>query len=1273
MAIHYQSMRTSIKLIPLFLLLFFSVSVFSQSEAVWTVASQTNKPISLQKEKSISTYTLDFEHLQNQLKNTPKRGNFSSKSSAVTIGFPTEENTITNFKITETNVFAPDLAKKYPSIKSYMGVSTENPSEKIYFSVDPSGFHGLIRTSKNTHYINPSEEKNTYYLAEKSAFTTTEFECKVEEASKETISKNSYALRPVDDGMLRTYRMALACTAEYAKYHTDRAEVSDGTEQQKKAAVLAAMNTSITRINSVYENDLAISLQLIANNDDLIFLDADTDGLTNGNGQTLINEIQDVIDAAVGFSNYDIGHVFSTSTSGGDGIAQLASVCTSNKARGVTGYINPIGDVYDIDFVAHEIGHQFGATHTFNNSCSSNRSGATSVEPGSGSTIMAYAGICPSNVQGNSDAYFHAISISQIWDNITEGSSTCGTTSAINNTAPVITELTDYTIPAGTPFVLNATVTDSNDDTLTYTWEQQNNEVSVQPPVANATNGPSFRSYPPSLSSKRFFPRESDILNNNLAPTWEVIPTVSRTLNFSLLVRDNNAEGGQIARGDLSVTTVKTNTPFAVTSQTANETLQGGSVYKVTWDVGETNKIPISTSFVDVCLILNNDFENPIILSEKTKNDGSKQVVIPGDITTSNARIMVKASDNIFFALNQATLSIEASDYALLFDTLEYNICQPNTLTIPFTYHSYGTFSEPVTFSATNIPPGLVVNFSETTVTSNDTAVNVTIDNTENLTVGINDFTIVATSEGGQIKEYPIELSIFSNTFEAINITSPTNGATEQPLQTILTWDEYTNANSYAIQISKSSNFSNIIVDETTTLTQYQPTNLEETTTYYWRIKPINTCGEGNFTSTSSFTTINISCESYVSNATLYISSVGTSTTTSNLTITDNGSLSSITVGVDITHSWLEDLSISLISPSGTVVPLIAEQCGDRDNIVATFSDDGNNISCATTTPTLSGIIKPQQTLSILSGEPIKGTWKLKVDDANNDDGGSINSFRINLCVNGDLSTDTDKDGVLDEDDLCPNTPIGAKVDIYGCEIFSLPTNNYRIKLTDESCISSNNGSITIDASENYNYTATLTGNGTFTTQDFKASTEFTNLSAGSYQLCFTTDASSTYQQCFDVQINEPEPLNVIANKSNKNSVSLNLSGSDVYLIELNGILQKTNRDFVELNLKKGINALKVYTEKDCQGIYQELIISSGEMAIFPNPFIDELTIYTDTPSIKNSISIFNITGEMVNSQTQISDENGHIKLYLSSLTSGLYMMNIQNENTTKTFKLLKK
>ncbi|MCM5661790.1 reprolysin-like metallopeptidase [Galbibacter mesophilus] len=1270
-------MNNTAKLFSIFCVLLYSLSTYSQKESVWQPAQGSQKISTLKKVQQTPSFHLNFSELKAALKAvSDKKNGFANKNNTVNLRFPTGKGTYETFKITEKAVLSKELSQKYPSIKSYQGVSEDNPLKRIYFSIDSNNFHGLIRNNGHVTLINPfATEKDMYYLADKSDFHTADFHCKVMEEKNAVTAKTMgiYSAKPVDDGQLRTYRMALACTGEYAEFHIEAANVTNGTTAQKKEAVLAAMNTTITRVNSVYENDLAIRLELIANNDDLIFLDPDTDGFTNGRAVELIEENQNIIDNIVGSSNYDIGHIFATSGSGGDGIAVLSSVCVADrKAKGATAFVSPVGDAYDIDFVAHEIGHQFGATHTFNNSCNSNRTLATAVEPGSGSTIMAYAGICPSNVQGSSDAYFHAISISQIWDNITQGASTCGSLENIPNSAPVISTLTNYSIPAGTAFVLDAEVTDSNGDVLTYSWEQQNNEVSVQPPVPDATGGPAFRSFLPTLSSKRYFPQESEILNNNLTPLWEVIPNVARTLNFSLLVRDNNPNGGQIARGDLRVATINTGEAFSITSQNSPETLQGGSVYTVNWNVAGTNKVPINTSFVDIYLIVENNFEAPILLSDNTKNDGTKQVVIPGDITTTNARIMVKAANNIFFAINEAVLGIQPSNFALLFNTIEYNVCQPNNIEIPFTYHAYNSFNETVSFTTEDAPSGLNINFSQPNATSNNTSINTSVSGIENLIPGNNSFKIVATASGGERKEYPIELKVFSNSFANVNLTSPANNETEVSLSPILSWEDYDNANQYEIQIAQTPSFSNILFSEILNISEYQAPQLEETQTYYWRVKPINTCGEGSFSPAFTFSTVNISCNSFENNNRVPIPSVGANTITSSIDIFENGFLNTMEVSVNISHTWLEDLSISLISPSGTVIPLIVNQCSEQNDMDVIFSDDGTLPICTNGTPALSGIVKPEETLATLNGEPIKGKWVLKVDDANDEDGGFINSFGIDFCVDGDFVLDSDQDGVLDPNDNCPNTPSGTKVDVNGCELFSLSPTNFNIVVTDESCIGNNDGSITVAAEESFSYTAILTGTNN-ASNSFSTSTTFEGLEAGTYNLCFTLEEEPNYQSCYEITVSEPLPLNVFTSKSDNNMLTLNLSGSNLYTIEHNGIISKTDKDEFEITLQKGINTLKVSGEKDCQGIFQELIISHGEISVIPNPVISQTTIYSSASQSETNLSLYDISGQLVFSEKRMSNSNGEIELNLDKFPSGLYLLNVENSETTKTIKIIKK
>jgi hypothetical protein len=319
---------------------------------------------------------------------------------------------------------------------------------------------------------------------------------------------------------LKTFRLAMAASGEYTQFH-------GGTV----ALGLAAIVTVVNRVNQVYEVDLSVSLQLVGNNDEIVYTDITTDPYDNSGND--IDTNQSVLDNIIGSQNYDVGHVVNT---GAGGLAALGSVCTSFKAQGITGTNQPTGDPFMIDYVAHELGHQFAGQHSFNGSVAScaNRSSNDAYEPGSGATIMAYAGICgEQNLQNNSDAMFHAHSVAQMRSFIANTS--CGTSSDLNNSAPVVQAGNDVTIPISTAFKLTGSATDSDNDNLLYAWEQLDlgaPSTSAQTMVDDGSR-PLFRSWLPVSEPTRYFPRLSNVLSQTTV-IGETYPTTTRVLNFRL-------------------------------------------------------------------------------------------------------------------------------------------------------------------------------------------------------------------------------------------------------------------------------------------------------------------------------------------------------------------------------------------------------------------------------------------------------------------------------------------------------------------------------------------------------------------------------------------------------------------------------------------------------------------------------------------------------------------------------------------------------------------
>ncbi|MBP7273687.1 MAG: proprotein convertase P-domain-containing protein, partial [Saprospiraceae bacterium] len=426
---------------------------------------------------------------------------------------------------------------------------------------------------------------------------------------------------------------------------------------------------SVNRVSGVYETELATRLTLVATELNVVFTNAGSDPFTgNNNANTLINESQTVIDMNIGTANYDIGHTFST---GGGGLAQLGCVCGSSKARGITGSGNPVGDAYDIDYVAHEMGHQFGGSHTFNGdagNCSGNRSASSAYEVGSGSTIQAYAGICGSNgnqdLQDHSDAYFHIRSLEQMMTFI-QGGGNCATVVAgtPTNTSPQIISPvagTTYTIPKSTPFFLTGAATDANSDALTYCWEEWDLGTAGQINAASTT-APIFRSFLPTTSPMRYFPKLSDVVAGTTT-YGEVLPTVARTLNFKLTARDNRPTangGGGFCRQQYTVTVADLG-PFDVTSQNTSVTWLSGQSQAVTWNPNGTAGAPINCANVNILLSTDGGVTFPTTLASNVPNNGTYNITVP-NVVTATGRIMVVCANNIFYDVNVANILINAA------------------------------------------------------------------------------------------------------------------------------------------------------------------------------------------------------------------------------------------------------------------------------------------------------------------------------------------------------------------------------------------------------------------------------------------------------------------------------------------------------------------------------------------------------------------------------------------------------------------------------------
>lgn len=590
------------------------------------------------------------------------------------VDLPMPNGSFRTFNVWQTPVMEKTLADKYPGIYTFTAVATDDRRVTAKLDLTPDGFHAMVFDGSSTYFINPYSRVNDgYYLCYyKHDYIRPLNQRMVCEVADEKIQDAGEAMSMTQNGLpplqLRVngttnkkYRLALACTGEYAQAAT-------GTATPTKAQVLAKMVVSVNRVNGVYERELDVTMTLIANEDTLIFLDGASDPYSNNNGGTMLGQNQTTVNNRIGSANYDIGHVFST---GGGGIASLGCVCSSgNKARGVTGSSSPVGDDFDIDYVAHEMGHQFGAEHTFNansGSCASNGVSNSAYEPGSGTTIMAYAGICGSanDIQQHSDAYFHARSLEQISTYITTGNgSNCPVTTASPNatvnTLPSFTAV--YSIPFLTPFELTApAVADPDKDTLSYCWEEWDLGDFGSSWSATRLKGPIFRSFNPDSSRTRIFPAISKLLANVNSYLGEKLPDTARTLRFKLTTRDIYQGKGNFNFPDdtIHLNVIYTGTPFAVTSpNTAAVNWTGGTNQTVTWDVSSTDQAPISCANVDIYLSADGGYTWPYLLRSAVANSGSASVAVPNIGTTGMARIKVKGNGNVFFDIGNANFTV---------------------------------------------------------------------------------------------------------------------------------------------------------------------------------------------------------------------------------------------------------------------------------------------------------------------------------------------------------------------------------------------------------------------------------------------------------------------------------------------------------------------------------------------------------------------------------------------------------------------------------------
>ena len=1210
-------MRINLLLSTIFLL--FSQMASAQSnfwqETAESAISSQRTALEYQQPKSIKYFQLDLDNLKQVLKDAPHEQD--KNGNQVVVSFPLADGHVEDFIVVESPVMAPGLAAKYPSIKTYSGLSIDNPLHSIRFDYSPRGFSASIHTPEGKTYIDPYTigkgdfcvvynaddmgPLNEDIISGTGCGVSAEFLAEnstIAKANEQAHANLRSANAPVE---VIVYKLALACVGEFGD-RFGRIPLGSNNPPTKEN-VNAQFATALNRLNQIYLLEFAVRMELIELNDNLIFLDGSTDPYLNPeDGSGLLGQNAPAfISSGIPTNTYDVGHVFTNGCDNGLGGVVNGRACTDGKMRGVTCWRTSNVEVSVAGIMAHEIGHQFTCGHSWDNCPNSadQRSGGNAYEPGSGTTIMSYSGTCGNqNITGGGRGdYFNIGSLESFFNYARGVVPECGTIEENGNNEPVVSIPIEggFIIPGGTPFDITAEGTDIDGDQILYCWEQHDLggfPSTIGEPVGNA---PLFRSWPPTPNPTRTFPRLSSILNST-SDFNEVLPTYDRELSFAITLRDGVTDGSGVVWDFIDFEVDADSGPFLMTfPNTFGDRLTAGATNEITWDVAGTFDAPINAKTVDIFLSYD-DAVTFDTLATGVINDGSYLVDIP-EQTSNTARVKVKASDNIFFDISGRRVEIEpasAPGYTFNVTPELQEVCAPANVSLDVITSSVLGFEDAVEVSIVSDLPDYILftNINNTSLTPGEaTTIDLEIDEP-----GANELlslTIRAISANADTTFRTVEFNVLSNDFSTLTLDGPIDGESGI-LTPDFVWSANSTALTYTFELATSPTFSPesmIEVSENQTENTFSLSQiLEPSTLFYWRITPFGLCGAGEPTIPAAFHTASFNCnELDGEDLPIAISANFSGDLSSKINVSTEGTVSDINIkNLRGNHSDLGDLSFAIISPSGTRVDLVRNKCLFQSNSFDMGFDQDSPFDFACPPR---NIFIPEGDLNELTGESIQGIWELVINDRSAQFGGTIESWSLEFCSSVALSApELVRNNTLDisANFEKPITNNLLRVEDNNNELWELI---YTVVTTPEYGQILNNGTA-LQVGDNFNQFDINNGNVTFSTGDVVGETD---------NFLFTVvdgEGGWTGTHSFNV-----------------NFVDVGVSAQDLAQLEI---------------------------------------------SVFPNPVNEQLTVKTNSLFATNgSMEVYNLQGQLIVAQ-KISG-NVQETINTSNFTNGIYFLRIQD------------